>query len=552
MTFIISMRVSGELINLEKTPPENAISERAPFAQSLGGHLRSFVLEHEGQSNHAANSPEHDSGTSLESIDAAKNNETISAGVAKPTWIAEDFDKIIYNKRAARSSVKEAASAPGQRTTTEMPARASAKTARLVGIQDSKKATDTSGHVAAPASQLDAERTGQRSFLEPQETAKVHQEIQNVLPGQIVSISVSGKTNNAVPWEEKLTPTTSSDSRLTTSKPLSPAPPRVDTAPVALRDNDVTLDRPDQSSDTSCDTSTAPLSSDSLVDPQGVSGKPSAPASSKSLLSKTDTQMADAQIVDGKNAHVEAESSKQVDGTRTNKTAEGETQASINGIAPSPSPSAVTEAPLGARLDVTGIPGAAQRSTITEVTSMHAPMHAVYLAAGAKAQDESGLPVADPGGSPHRILVATPSTLEIGLPNASNGWLKVRAEVANDGLVNASISAASSKEAETLHHELPALATFLQQEKISVAALNVHGPSISGEGSGASANREAFGNNSPSSSSENQRQESGRETMPLGNSAGKTKYRNSLVSDEVGLPSMVTNSGSGEWLNVRA
>ncbi|WP_433983147.1 hypothetical protein RBB78_16320 [Tunturiibacter empetritectus] len=42
-----------------------------------------------------------------------------------------------------------------------------------------------------------------------------------------------------------------------------------------------------------------------------------------------------------------------------------------------------------------------------------------------------------------RTLSATPTALEVGIPDGTHGWLKVRAEMADGGVVNASVSAAS-------------------------------------------------------------------------------------------------------------
>ena len=79
----------------------------------------------------------------------------------------------------------------------------------------------------------------------------------------------------------------------------------------------------------------------------------------------------------------------------------------------------------------------------------------------------------------HRTLVATPTVLEVGIPNGTQGWLKVRAELTGGG-VNASLSAASSAGQEMLHRELPALTTYLQQEKVAVNSLVVQTPVAGG------------------------------------------------------------------------
>lgn len=74
----------------------------------------------------------------------------------------------------------------------------------------------------------------------------------------------------------------------------------------------------------------------------------------------------------------------------------------------------------------------------------------------------------------HRTLEASPTTLEIGVPNGTDGWLKIRAEMTSGGGVNASLSAASPAGQEMLHRELPSLTAYLQQEQVAVNTVVVH------------------------------------------------------------------------------
>ena len=64
-----------------------------------------------------------------------------------------------------------------------------------------------------------------------------------------------------------------------------------------------------------------------------------------------------------------------------------------------------------------------------------------------------------------RTLSASPTALEVGIPDGTHGWLKVRAEMADGGVVNASVSAASPASQEMLHRELPSLTAYLQSER---------------------------------------------------------------------------------------
>lgn len=74
----------------------------------------------------------------------------------------------------------------------------------------------------------------------------------------------------------------------------------------------------------------------------------------------------------------------------------------------------------------------------------------------------------------HRMLTATPTSLEVGVSNGSHGWLKIRAELTDGGAVNASVSAASSAGQEMLHRELPSLTAYLQAERLGVNTVVVH------------------------------------------------------------------------------
>jgi hypothetical protein len=76
--------------------------------------------------------------------------------------------------------------------------------------------------------------------------------------------------------------------------------------------------------------------------------------------------------------------------------------------------------------------------------------------------------------SEHNVLVAMPTVLQVAIPGRSHGWLKIRAELAGDGAVHASMSAASAADEEALRGELPALTTYLRQEQISLGSLSVH------------------------------------------------------------------------------
>ncbi|MGH9597577.1 MAG: hypothetical protein ACRD3K_12340 [Edaphobacter sp.] len=124
------------------------------------------------------------------------------------------------------------------------------------------------------------------------------------------------------------------------------------------------------------------------------------------------------------------------------------------------------------------VPGSVPGESIAATLPVgDASAHGMGLMAGSK---EEGLgATASPDGMP-RMLTATPTMLEVGIQNGTHGWLKVRAEMADGGAVNASVSAASSSGQEMLHRELPALTAYLQDEKVAVSTVVVHTSPIVG------------------------------------------------------------------------
>jgi hypothetical protein len=78
------------------------------------------------------------------------------------------------------------------------------------------------------------------------------------------------------------------------------------------------------------------------------------------------------------------------------------------------------------------------------------------------------------GALPHAILNSSATSLEVGVASGTHGWLKIRAEMAGNGEVNASLTGSSPVAANRLRGDLPALNSYLQSEKVQVNELNVH------------------------------------------------------------------------------
>jgi hypothetical protein len=176
--------------------------------------------------------------------------------------------------------------------------------------------------------------------------------------------------------------------------------------------------------------------------------------------------------------------------------------------------------------------------------------HQAGLPAGSREQDGPGLVAASMDGMP-RMVTATSTALEVGIPSGTHGWLKVRAEMADGGVINASVSAASSSGQEMLHRELPSLTAYLQQEKVAVNTVVVHtataeGVELRGSGSGMNS---GGGEQTPQKSNEGgeQRQDVGKGALDrLDEAMGHQE------DGEDGLSPLAMYAGGGSWLSVRA
>lgn len=151
----------------------------------------------------------------------------------------------------------------------------------------------------------------------------------------------------------------------------------------------------------------------------------------------------------------------------------------------------------------------------------------------------------------HGTVTATPTTLEVGLPGGTHGWLKVRAELAGDGAVHASVSASSAAGTEMLRRELPTLTSYLHQEQVQVSSVAVHAPQstmdLSNLASGGGPNQRMSGG-----SGDSQRRETGDERMSATGTQDDLRpgvshadgERDGLLSAGYGL--------AGGWLSIRA
>jgi hypothetical protein len=188
---------------------------------------------------------------------------------------------------------------------------------------------------------------------------------------------------------------------------------------------------------------------------------------------------------------------------------------------------------------------------VTKLLVGDAGAHTAGLPAGSREQDGAGVVAQSMDGAP-RMLGATPTSLEVGVQNGTHGWLKVRAEMTDGGVVNASVSAASSAGQEMLHRELPALTAYLQEEKVAVNAISVHAPSAGGTDARSSSGTEGTGGQPPQRSNEGEQQHQSLRKTTLNGSDETMTYGSMHGVDEDGSLPLTTYASGGNWLSVRA
>jgi hypothetical protein len=149
-------------------------------------------------------------------------------------------------------------------------------------------------------------------------------------------------------------------------------------------------------------------------------------------------------------------------------------------------------------------------------------------------------------------MTATPAALEVGVQSGTHGWLKVRAEMGDSGVVNASVSAASATGQEMLHRELPALSAYLQQEKVAVNSIVVHPAMAAGAEPRGSAGMAGTGDQTAQGGHDGAREQQHLRKAMLNFPDDATRYESVHGANEDGSLPLVTYAGGGSWLSVRA
>ena len=178
--------------------------------------------------------------------------------------------------------------------------------------------------------------------------------------------------------------------------------------------------------------------------------------------------------------------------------------------------------------------------------------HSAGLPNGSNEQDGVSVAAASMDGAP-RMLLATPTALEVGIQDGTHGWLKVRAEmVEGGGVVNASVTATSSAGQEMLHRELPALTAYLLEEKVSVNAVVVHASSTVAAESRRSAGMDGAGGQTPQRNNEGEEQQQNIRKPHQSDTDEAMTFRSLHGVDQDGSIPLAAYARGGGWLSVRA
>jgi hypothetical protein len=173
---------------------------------------------------------------------------------------------------------------------------------------------------------------------------------------------------------------------------------------------------------------------------------------------------------------------------------------------------------------------------------------------GAAPQSElHAVDAARPSEAAPQMLQATPNSIEVGVASGTHGWLKIRAEMSGGGVVNASLSTASTSGQEMLHRELPSLTAYLQSERVAVHSVVVQpvaasaamprefGGRMNGQGGGQSPQNGAQGGDG--------RQE--RASSTSNRMSANVEYRSVTEASEEYVSPTIYMAGRS-WLSVRA
>lgn len=302
--------------------------------------------------------------------------------------------------------------------------------------------------------------------------------------------------------------------------------------------------------------------------PRVVSGKETQPAASKGDASMSKQNTAAKTVADGQRTGTEQDGHV----AKGDANVVGRSLLAVGGSQPAPKAGQETVKVAASVVTTANDGGTKLKSTVAAVAaspvaiaSGAAPAH-LAAAPFAKAQGsdagaqpgtihvgagESGFAGTAASSTPdvaHRTLSASPTTLEVGIPNGTEGWLKIRAEMASGGGVNASLSAASPASQEMLHRELPSLTAFLQQERVAVNTVVVH--PLSAAATRAETGGMGGGMSGQAQQRNGQGGDGGRAMQGVSVDHDPYSTQEPTGADEILSP--LHYAGGGSWLSVRA
>jgi len=211
----------------------------------------------------------------------------------------------------------------------------------------------------------------------------------------------------------------------------------------------------------------------------------------------------------------------------------------------------VTQAEGGATAVNAGLTPVAGVPTVHAAASTALPANTQAQLASLGHEAASKLPADSTSSSsePYASVQATPTSLEVGIPGGTQGWLKIRAEVGTDG-IHASLSSSSAAGQSMLREQLPAINAYLQSEHIN-ASTRVAERSLSDTfPSGGQQDSGMAGSGGQQQTSDSNGQKVYQPTFQGPETKDSSHGALTEMAGNMLLP--VQTSGSGSWLNVLA
>jgi hypothetical protein len=200
------------------------------------------------------------------------------------------------------------------------------------------------------------------------------------------------------------------------------------------------------------------------------------------------------------------------------------------------------------------VPSVASGGGLTQTPGAGIHLSAATSHTNASGQIATNFTDTAPVEAAHKTLMATPTSLEVGVANGTHGWLKIRAEIADGGAVNTSLSTSSPSGQEMLHRELPSLAAYLKSEHVAVNTVVIQPMVATGSdprGSFAEASGSQQGQAQQSGGQGREGQQSQANSAPAATGANAL-YSSSGVGGDDESFSATSYAQGGGWLSVRA